>query len=151
MGFKKNEIAGTTFVEILLALSIACLAAVGGLAMLAAANYQFAKARIESLVGGQIRVLQERLIGMPYLTLVNRVADSQRSSSFSEEGYFLEDPALQYPWRMDVRLDRLNPDSSADSTTVQMRFTWQEPAPGFPLSKNVTKTLICVPFQRGRF
>jgi Tfp pilus assembly protein PilV len=48
MDRRKRKIAGTSFVEVLLALGISCMAASGVLAMLAAADYQFAKSRTQS-------------------------------------------------------------------------------------------------------
>jgi hypothetical protein len=151
MGLKKDEIEGATFVEILLALGICCLTGSGILSMLAVADYQSAKCRIESLLGGRLRQRQERLIGMPYATLVGRIPGDRGSTAFTEEGYFLDEPSPQYPWKLDVSLERFHRDSPSEFTTIGMAFTWQEPAPGFPRAKNIVRTLVCPPLQRNRF
>ena len=151
MGFKKAEIAGTTFVEILLALGISSLAAAGALGMLATADSQLAKSRIEALLGGQLRVFQERFAGMPYPTLNAYIPAGQATGVFIQEGVFQKDTPLQLPWRLEVRLQCAYRNTLHEFTMVNISFTWQEPTPGFPRSANVTRTLSCPPFPRRRF
>ena len=151
MGFKKAEIAGTTFVEILLALGILSLAAAGALGMLATADSQFSKSRIETLLGGQQRVFQERFAAMPYPSLNEYIPGEQTSGVFIEEGFFLQDTPLQLPWRLEVQLECAYRNTLHEFTMVNMSFTWQEPTPGFPRRANVTRTLSCPPFPRSRF
>ena len=151
MGLKKTKIAGTTFVEILLALGISCMAAAGAIAMLSTADFQYAKSRVESLLGGQVRCFQERLAGMPYASLVEHIPQGRSVGDFSEEGFLLNAATLQFPWKIQVHLERANQNTMNECTTVQITFSWQEPAPGFPRTENLTRTLFCPSFQRRRF
>lgn len=151
MGVKKDKIGGSTFVEILLSLGICCLTGAGVLSMLASADYQFAKCRVESLLGGRLRMCQEHLIGMPYATLVDRIPGDCGSTTVTEEGFFVTEPSRQYPWRLEVSIERFHRDSPSEFTTLGMVFTWQEPSPGFPRSKNSDRRLICPPLKRNRF
>jgi hypothetical protein len=151
MDRRKRKIAGTSLVEVLLALGISCLAASGALAMLAAADYQFAKSRTQSLLGGQVRYFLEMLAGMPYPALTAKLPPGESAGNFYFEGFFVEETPPKFPWKLDVRLERTGRNTAAEFTTVKMTFTWQEPAPGFPRAKNLTKTLSCPSFQRSRF
>lgn len=151
MGFKKAQIAGNTFVEILLALGVSSLAAAGALGMLATADSQFGKSRVEALLGGQLRVFQERFAGMPYSSLNDYIPVGQASGVFIEEGFFLQDTPLQLPWRLEVQLQCAWRNTLHEFTMVNMSFTWQEPTPGFPRIATITRTLSCPPFPRSRF
>jgi hypothetical protein len=151
MGVKKTEVAGTTFVEILLALGISCMAAAGAIGMLSTADFQFAKSRVERLLGMQVRSFHERLAGMPYASLVEHIPRGRSVSDFSEEGYLLNSATPQFPWKMEVHLERANQNTMNENITVQVTFSWQEPAPGFPRTENLTRTLSCPSFHRRRF
>ena len=151
MDLRKRKIAGTSFVEVLLALGISCLAASGALAMLACADYQFAKSRVQSLLGGQVRYFQEMLAGMPYAALTGYLQTGRSSGNFSMEGFFLEETPPQFPWKLDVHLERADTNTASEVTTVKMNFTWQEPAPGFPRTQNLNRTLSGPAFERARF
>ena len=137
--------------EVLLAVGITCTAAAGALAMLAAADFQIARAGVEGLLGGQIRYFQERFAGMSYSTLSALIPPGQTAGTISEEGFFLTGSPPQFPWKLDARLERNHPNTANEFISVKMNFSWQEPAPGFPRAQNVTRTLNCPPLQRTRF
>lgn len=151
MDFKKAQIAGTTFVEVLLALGISSLAAAGALGMLATADSQFAKSRVESLLGGQLRMFQERFAGMPYASLSTYIPAGQTTGVFLEEGVFLKETTHELPWRLEVLLQRASQNTQHEFTMVNMSFTWQEPTPGLSRTATITRTLAYPPFPRRRF
>lgn len=151
MDHRKKKIAGTSFVEVLLALGIASMATSGALALLAAADYQVAKARIQNLLGGQLRYFQEWLAGMPYASLSAYVPAGLDNANFAVEGFFLEETPPQFPWKLNVNLERAGTNTSGELISVKIIFSWEEPAPGFPRSKSETRSVSLPAFGRRKF
>jgi hypothetical protein len=151
MGIKKEKISGTTFVEILLALGIAGIAAAATLAMLRAAEYQLEKSRVEALLAGHTLHLRESFLSMPYFSLVDLFPSGRDSVDISQEGHLPSETPRQFPWKLDVHIERFNHNSANEYTTVNMALSWHEPSQGFPRTQNQTRRLSLPPFLRRRF
>jgi len=151
MSPENSTVAGSTLVEVLLALGISCMAATGALAMLSAADYQLAKSRVESELGGLARWFQESLMAIPYTELTGYMNPGAKEGEFFQEGFFLEKTSLKFTWKLTVHLERVNENTVFESTALEMSLVWQEPNPGFPRTQNQTRTLVYPMFQRTRF
>ncbi|MEY2598173.1 MAG: hypothetical protein RLZZ142_432 [Verrucomicrobiota bacterium] len=141
---KKQKIGGFTFLEVTVALGIACAGAVTAMALVAAGDYQSAKGRAES---GISRVLQsevERYGSLPYATLSSLAAANPAGVTTS--GFLWErispgqPPYQQLPWS-----SRASFTTVPGGIQVRLRLEWADPRPGFPRAQPSTQTLQLEP------
>lgn len=139
MGFEQAQVSGMTFLEVLVALGIACAAAGSALALLAAADYHADKAAIDLAVAAQVRQLQEQLAAMPYAALTATFQGSARTAGLQWSGFLVPQPAPLFPWHCDALVELQNAGTEQESVAISGTLAWQEPgnpsARGTPVSR----------------
>ena len=132
MGTSKEKIGGFSFLEVVVALGIACSAAVVAFGLIAAADYQSAKGRAESGITSRIQFYTEKFAAMPYGELQGLVTPGYTQSGFLWES----SGGTQLAWSVTAQLVPV-----ASGISVQLTFQWEDPSFGYPRSTPVSRTL----------